>query len=123
MEFHLPVSCSIPIQPCLIDTSAFPHVSFGYCSAGTERAYYTLDPMGNVRPCNHSDMILGNLFEQSFSEIIASEQMIEFICTIPQFCSTCDHRFECQGGCKASAQVCYGSLIAEEPFLRSAMRN
>jgi len=27
-------------------------------------------------------------------------------------------RDTCQGGCKAAAQVCYGSLTAEEPFLR-----
>src|SRR4030042_2045038 len=33
-EFGLPVSCSIPIQPCLIDTRAFPHIGFAYCAAG-----------------------------------------------------------------------------------------
>jgi radical SAM protein with 4Fe4S-binding SPASM domain len=120
-EFHLPISCSIPIQPCLIDISSFPHISFGYCSAGTERAYYALDPMGNVRPCNHTDIILGNLFEQSFTDLVASEQMTEFVRAVPPFCSACNHRSECQGGCKAAAQVCYGSLTAEEPFLRNAM--
>jgi radical SAM protein with 4Fe4S-binding SPASM domain len=119
VEFHLPVSCSIPIQPCLIDTSAFSHISFGYCSAGTERAYYALDPMGNVRPCNHTDLILGDLFEQSFPKLIASERMSDFVRAIPPFCSACNRRLECQGGCKAAAQVCYGSLTAEEPFLRN----
>jgi radical SAM protein with 4Fe4S-binding SPASM domain len=118
-EFHLPVSCSIPIQPCLIDTTVFPHISFGYCSAGTDNAYYALDPMGNVRPCNHTDIILGNLFEQSFPDLIASGKMRDFVSAIPPFCSTCDRRLECQGGCKAAAQVCYGSLTEEEPFLKS----
>jgi radical SAM protein with 4Fe4S-binding SPASM domain len=119
-EFRLPVSCSIPVQPCLIDTSVFPHISFGYCSAGTERAYYALDPMGNVRPCNHTDIILGNLFEQPFADLVASERLAGFIRAVPPFCSACDRRLECQGGCKAAAQVCYGSLMAEEPFLKSA---
>ena len=117
VEFSLPISCSIPIQPCLIDTSRFPHLGFGYCAAGADRAYYTLDPLGNVRPCNHSDTILGNLFETSFAELVACDRMAAFQCAIPSFCASCSRREECQGGCKASAQVCYGALTAEEPFL------
>jgi radical SAM protein with 4Fe4S-binding SPASM domain len=117
-EFGLPISCSIPIQPCLIDMHAYPRLGHGYCAAGSERAYYTLDPLGNLRPCNHSTTILGNLFGRPFGELIASEQMSAFTCAIPPFCAACDRHLECQGGCKAAAQVCYGSLTAEEPFLQ-----
>ena len=118
VEFGLPVSCSIPIQPCLVDISQFPHLGFGFCAAGSERAYYALDPLGNLRPCNHTDTILGNLFEESFTDLIAPERMSAFTCAVPAFCVDCARRLECQGGCKAAAQVCYGSLTAEEPFLR-----
>lgn len=117
VEFGLPISCSIPIQPCLIDTSRFPHLGFGYCALGSERAYYTLDPLGNLRPCNHSDTILGNLFDESFADLITPERISAFTFAIPAYCGDCARRLECQGGCKASAQVCYGSLSAEEPFL------
>jgi radical SAM protein with 4Fe4S-binding SPASM domain len=117
-EYNLPISCSIPIQPCLIDTSRFPHLGFGFCAAGSERAYYALDPLGNLRPCNHTDMILGNLFDDSFSNLIASQKMETFISALPRSCSGCNRREECQGGCKASAQVCFDDLTAEEPFLR-----
>ncbi len=117
-EFSFPISCSIPIQPCIIDAANFPQLSFGFCSAGTERAYYTLDPLGNVRPCNHTDIILGNLFENTFPELIASTRMAEFKCAVPNFCLPCPRRSDCQGGCKAAAQICYGSLAAEEPFLQ-----
>jgi len=118
VEFNFPISCSIPIQPCLIDLSQFPHLGFGFCAAGSERAYYTLDPLGNLRPCNHTKTILGNLFEESFAELIDPKRMAGFTCAIPVFCEDCARRLECQGGCKASAQVCYGSLTTEEPFLR-----
>jgi radical SAM protein with 4Fe4S-binding SPASM domain len=118
VEFGIPISCSIPIQPCLIDTSAYPHLGFGYCAAGTERAYYTLDPLGNVRPCNHSTTILGNLFEESFGDIVSPERLGCFTESIPAYCAACDKRSACQGGCKAAAQVCYGSLTEREPFLR-----
>lgn len=117
-EFALPIACSIPIQPCLVDTSVYTHLGFGYCAAGTERAYYTLDPLGNVRPCNHTPTILGNLLEEPFAELIAPERMAPFVTPVPAFCQPCPLRQTCQGGCKAAAQVCYGSLSAEEPFLR-----
>jgi radical SAM protein with 4Fe4S-binding SPASM domain len=92
-------------------------LGFGFCAAGSERAYYTLDPLGNLRPCNHTHTILGNLFDEPFAALIAPERMDAFTRAIPAFCAECARRSECQGGCKAAAQVCYGSLTAEEPFL------
>ncbi len=116
-EFSFPISCSIPIQPCLIDLDAYDHLSFGFCAAGTERAYYTLDPLGNLRPCNHTSTVLGNLRQETFRELVASERMADFLDARPAFCDPCRLRDVCQGGCKAAAQVCYGALAAEEPFL------
>jgi radical SAM protein with 4Fe4S-binding SPASM domain len=121
-EFGIPISCSIPIQPCLIDISAYPHLGFGFCAAGTERAYYTLDPLGNVRPCNHSTTILGNLLTETFGDIISPENMHGFTASLPAHCLPCEQRNTCQGGCKAAAQVCYGSPTEIEPFLRQAFR-
>ena len=117
VEYNLPISCSIPVQPCLIDIRRFPHLGFGFCAAGSERAYFTLDSLGNLRPCNHTDIILGNLFEASFAAILTSQQLQAFTCAVPPFCADCTRRTDCQGGCKASAQVCYGTLTAQEPFL------
>jgi radical SAM protein with 4Fe4S-binding SPASM domain len=117
-ELGFSISSSIPIQPCLIDMSAFPRLGFGFCAAGTERAYYTLDPTGNLRPCNHTTTILGNLFDEPFADLIAPERMADFCQALPDFCQPCSQRKTCQGGCKAAAQVCYKNLSAEEPFLR-----
>jgi radical SAM protein with 4Fe4S-binding SPASM domain len=114
---RFPISCSIPIQPCLVDTRAFPHLTYGFCAAGTDRAYYTLDPLGNLRPCNHTPTILGNLFDHSFAELIATHRMAKFAAAAPPSCDPCSLRQVCQGGCKAAAQVCYGSITAEDPLL------
>ncbi len=121
-EYGMPISCSIPIQPCLIDTSRYPHLGFGFCAAGSKRAYYTLDPLGNLRPCNHSNLILGNLFKEPFPQLISPERAACFYNASPETCRDCSLRKECQGGCKASAQVCYGSPSDEEPFLRQRLQ-
>jgi radical SAM protein with 4Fe4S-binding SPASM domain len=117
-EFNLPISCSIPIQPCLVDTKDFPNLGFGFCAAGTKRAYYTLDPWGNLRPCNHSATVLGNVLEVPVSELLAGDRGAAFVQAYPEFCESCILRAQCQGGCKAAAEVCYGSLTAQEPWLQ-----
>ncbi|MCU0858818.1 MAG: radical SAM protein [Pontiellaceae bacterium] len=116
-KYKVSIGASIAIPPCLIDPKEFPLVGFGFCAAGTERAYYTLDPMGNVRPCNHTPTVLGNLFEQSLRSMAASSKLRKFMQARPAFCSGCSIEEECLGGCKAAAEVCYGSLTACEPFL------
>jgi radical SAM protein with 4Fe4S-binding SPASM domain len=116
-EFNFPISCSIAMPPCLIDHHKYPNLTFGFCAAGTERAYYTLDPLGKVRPCNHTPTILGNLFEEPLAEIVAPERLAPFVEAVPASCDPCALRDVCQGGCKAAAEVCYGSLRAEDPFL------
>ncbi|MHC4716259.1 MAG: radical SAM protein [Planctomycetota bacterium] len=116
-EYEMPVSCSIAMPPCLFDHSRWPELSFGFCAAGTPRAYYTLDPLGNVRPCNHSPTILGNIRKTSFAEMARGDTMAAFMADRPAFCAGCALEATCQGGCKAAAEACCGSASAMEPFL------
>jgi radical SAM protein with 4Fe4S-binding SPASM domain len=116
-KYEAPVSCSIPMPPCLFDTSRYKRLTFGYCAAGTERAYYTLDPVGNVRPCNHSPTVLGNIREASFESMCEGIAMRQFAAARPAFCSGCALEEKCLGGCKAAAEACFGDIGAMDPFL------
>ena len=116
-RYETPISCSIAMPPCLFDTSRWKKLSFGFCAAGTDRAYYTLDPLGNVRPCNHSPTILGNIRTMSFREMTRSAPLKEFVEARPKFCSGCRLELQCLGGCKAAAEACFGSAYAMDPFL------
>ncbi len=118
-EYEMPVSCSIAMPPCLFDVKKYERLSFGFCAAGTERAYYTLDPLGSVRPCNHSTTILGNIRETSFRRIAESAAMQDFKTARPEFCSGCKLEDECLGGCKAAAEACSGSAWKCDPFLEA----
>ena len=116
-DHELPISCAIPMPPCLVDTSRYQRLGFGFCAAGTERAYYTMDPLGNLRPCNHSPTILGNLAERSFAELAGSACLRAFVAARPRFCAGCSQEALCLGGCKAAAEVCSGSAGEMDPFL------
>ena len=118
-EFDFPVSCSIAMPPCLFDTARYKRLTFGFCAAGTERAYYTLDPMGNVRPCNHSPTILGNIRTASFQEMAEGAAMRDFVAARPEFCAGCRLEMQCLGGCKAAAEAACGDAWAMDPFLEA----
>jgi radical SAM protein with 4Fe4S-binding SPASM domain len=116
-ELELPVSCSIAMPPCLFDHARWPALSFGFCAAGTAEAYYTIGPLGELRPCNHSTTVLGDLRERGFWELVDAGAMGAFMAARPGFCDGCGTAEICLGGCKAAAEVCYGDLSALEPFL------
>jgi radical SAM protein with 4Fe4S-binding SPASM domain len=117
-KYKIGISCSIPVQPCLVDTSPYKNLSFGFCAAGTKRSYYTVDPVGNVRMCNHTPSILGNIFESSFGALTRKKNIEPFVKCVPKFCAGCKLERTCLGGCKAAAEAAYGSASAEEPFLK-----
>ena len=117
VEYGIPVSCSIAMPPCLFDTDRYEHLTFGFCAAGTDRAYYALDPQGNLRPCNHSPTILGNIRQDTFADIIARPALRAFMDARPAICAGCRLERECQGGCKAAGEVASGSASDPDPFL------
>jgi len=116
-EFGLPISVSVPIPPCLFDLKAYDRLTFGFCAAGTDRAYYTFDPLGNVRMCNHSPTVLGNIRTEGFGRLVRSEAARAFNCEVPPECAECGRVAECRGNCKAAAEQACGSLCALEPFV------
>ena len=121
-DYEMPISCSIAMPPCLFDTARYERLTFGFCAAGTERAYYTVDPLGNVRPCNHTPTILGNIRETPFRRMAGSPRMKDFMAARPEFCAGCKLEMTCLGGCKAAAEAACGSAWACDPFL-SAFRD
>ncbi len=113
-----PVSCSIPIHPCILDVSPYRNLSFGFCAAATPRAYYTVDPMGNLRMCNHSPGILGDLNSEDFAVLTAQDRIAPFIDPVPEDCIGCARLSDCRCGCRAGAESCYGTLSLPDPYLR-----
>lgn len=90
----LAVRFSVCIPQCF-----HPSSSTG-CLAGI--AYLTVDPFGNVRPCNHAPLIVGNLLEQSLEEVWHSAGMQRWREMTPETCIHCAALPRCHGGCRAA---------------------
>jgi radical SAM protein with 4Fe4S-binding SPASM domain len=67
--------------------------------------------------CNRSKVILGNLLEKSFQDVIRHPEVKRFSEAVPDFCSDCGLAGECAGGCKADALSFHGTLSKPDPYL------
>ena len=116
-KWNIRVATAMPIPPCLIRLERFSWVTFGFCSVGTESPNITIDPLGNVRSCNLSANVMGNVLEQPWSSVYQSSYFHDFKATVPEVCKGCRYETSCQGGCKESGFATYGDLRTPEPFL------
>ncbi len=117
-KYGVDAVCSVPVPPCLVDIEQFPSLDFGWCPRGGSDAYYTVDRVGHLRPCNHASKILGDLRTHGFAEIISSDVCKSFWEVMPSECADCTHplKEECHGGCTAASYEFHGSQDYIDPF-------
>lgn len=89
------IGYGVCLPQCLIANSSTA------CLAGV--TYCTIDPWGNMRPCNHSSLIAGNLLYQSVADAWYSVEMERFRNAVPFQCENCHAIDHCHGGCRAIA--------------------
>lgn len=119
-KYELPIAVSVVIEPCVVDVRKYKHIHFGWCPLVGEDSYFTIDPCGNVRICNHSPRILGNIKRDRFVHLYHNHPYVRsFHDTWPSECADCDTQLRemCRGGCKAAAEQCYGTLTRVDPFV------
>jgi pyrroloquinoline quinone biosynthesis protein E len=114
-------STAMPIPPCLVRWERTPWVTFGTCSTGSESPNLVLDGKGNVRSCNLSSVVLGNLVRQDWADFWPAPYVEAFPAQLPEVCRGCAYARTCQGGCKESGFATGGSLTSPEPLLARAL--
>jgi radical SAM protein with 4Fe4S-binding SPASM domain len=124
-QYRFPIAATVAIEPCVIDVRKYKQIHFGWCPLAGEGSYFTIDPRGNVRICNHSSVIVGNMQRDRFTDIYYNHPYVRaFRETWPAECASCEPALKaiCCGGCKASAEQCYGSLTKVDPFVTISQR-
>ncbi len=119
-KYRLGMSVGVQIQPCLIDLARYPNVKTSFCPLNDpdgSSSYFAIDPAGNLRMCNRSKIVLGNLLTEPFERIAETPAVDEFCSSIPDFCRGCAVESSCAGGCKADAYARFGSLAKADPYL------
>lgn len=102
---------------CILNPDDYPHIRFGSCAEDVYQRPLTFDIEGNLRLCNHSPIVAGNIFKQSLGEILSSPYIDEWRELRIPFCSQCSKLSKCRGGCRAASEQMGRTLNAEDPIV------
>ncbi len=102
---------------CVLDPHDYPHILFSHCNTDLNYRPLTLNYRGEVRFCNHSPRVLGNIYERPLSEILADPSILHYFDTIPTHCQACKLWKQCRGGCRAASEQLYGTFDLPDPIL------
>lgn len=120
-KYEVGIGIGVQIPPCLLDLSDMDGVAFKFCPLNEplkEHTYITVDPRGNLRMCNRSAFVLGNvLTDDTIPRLMQSEVVTRFSRAIPSFCRGCRHEAVCGGGCRADAHSRWGTFDRPDPWV------
>ena len=102
---------------CLLDASPYPHIKFTWCSADFSRRPVAVSYKGDVRFCNHSPKVIGNIWERPIGEILSDPATVARYSVVPEKCRDCALLSRCNGGCRAASEQVYGSFAEADPVL------
>jgi radical SAM protein with 4Fe4S-binding SPASM domain len=92
------------------------------CHAG--HMYFSLRPNGDIYPCTFLPIKVGNIREQSLTEIWRNSEVLKNLRqrhTLKGKCGGCEYREGC-GGCRGRAYACTGDYLETDPVcLRELM--
>ena len=102
---------------CLMDPKPYPHILFTWCSTDFSRRPVTVNYLGEVRFCNHSPYVMGNIFEKPIGDILTDPEHVARYSQIPEKCQDCSLLSRCNGGCRAASEQVYGTFDKADPVL------
>lgn len=102
---------------CFLDPDDFPHILFTSCHTDFRRRPLTVHYNGDVRFCNHSPYVLGNLYRRPLGDILTDPAHIARYSALPDSCRNCALLSRCGGGCRAASEQVYGSFAHTDPLL------
>lgn len=92
-------------QNYIIYGNCIPHCFYSSAAMGctTGTTFATIDPFGNLKPCNHAEYVAGNIIKDGLLKCWRSDLMRQWRSFLPDDCKICSGRLNCRGGCRALA--------------------
>lgn len=115
--FRQRITSNVCTPFCLLNPSDFPNIGFGSCGDNPMHRPITLEINGNLRMCNHSPIVMGNIFKDSMEDIFESDYVKSWATTNPEHCSDCSIYDRCKGGCRAASEQMGMSLNSVDPVV------
>lgn len=114
------ITSNVCMPFCLVHPKEFRNIRIVSCSANLANKPITIDPAGDVRLCNHSPTVIGNLFNKDIRGLLSSERVRAWNACTPESCISCDDWDSCRGGCRAASEQLGRGLECADPILEYA---
>ena len=102
---------------CILDPKRYPGIRFAYCNTDISHRPITVNYRGDVRYCNHSPKVLGNIHDKPIDKILTEATASGYFDSVPDACATCNHWSRCRGGCRAASEQLHGRFDLADPIL------
>jgi radical SAM protein with 4Fe4S-binding SPASM domain len=114
-DMHLVSGVCTPL--CYLDTAPYSHIRFTKCSTDLTGRPVTVNESGDVRFCNHSPRVLGNIHSRPIGDILTDPEINAWYTGVPEECGKCALMERCGGGCRAASEQVHGTFSALDPIL------
>jgi radical SAM protein with 4Fe4S-binding SPASM domain len=101
----------------VLNPGDYPNIRFSHCSTDLSNRPLTVNYKGEVRFCNHSPRVLGNIYDKTIGEIVSECQNDGYFDKVPEYCTTCNLWSRCRGGCRAASEQLFGTFDKADPIL------
>lgn len=102
---------------CLLDPAPYPHIQFTWCSTDFSRRPVALNYRGELRFCNHSPYVIGNIHERPLADLLSDPAVLARYAAVPDRCRDCTLLQRCNGGCRAASEQVFGTFSKADPLL------
>ncbi len=116
LQQKITVSSNVCTPICILNPNDYRGISFTFCSADVKNRPLTLELNGNLRFCNHSPVVLGNIFTDKL-ELILNNDKTKLWEGIPEYCVDCQVFERCRGGCRAASEQMNLSAKTVDPII------
>ena len=102
---------------CLIkDINKYQRLNIGTQCAAV-KYFFVIDPAGQIRTCNHSPRIVGNVFDEDMIHDKAYWAIFAESLYKPAYCSNCTDKTLCDCGCREVAHILKGNPMEIDPCI------
>lgn len=105
------------IPKCIIaSANSYKRIHVGYLCAAA-KGFFVIDPAGQIRTCNHSPHIVGNVFEEPWIKDTDYWNKFAFRSYQPTACNGCSSAKNCDCGCREVTNILGLGINGIEPNL------
>ena len=116
-ELNLKITSNVCTPLCILIPDDYENIQTFSCSADIQKMPITFDINGNMRICNHSPIVIGNIFENNLEKLLNCDYVHKWKDIKPDYCTSCNVYNECYGGCRAASEQTGTGLASPDPLI------